>query len=129
MSVLTKHLLSLRTMTKKKSKGCSITDVRTLVFLEAANFIKVATSENERGVASAGGLIFAYVITRGKEAGSFVLAYLQEYTEDKRSLNYQSVIIMELDSWVILSGYENTDDQGSEFFSVAVNIALSKQYE
>ena len=95
-------------------------------FLEEANSIKVGTLESERGFVSSGGLTFDYSITPGKEAGSFVLEYSEEYSKGKKSLSSQSVIIIDLDSWVTISGYENISDRGNEYFNTAVKLAVSE---
>ena len=97
----------------------------TQQFLEEANSIKVGVLETDRGFVSSGGLTFGYSITPSKENGFFELEYSEEYIEGKNSLSSQSVMITDLNSWVVISGYGNISDQGNEHFSVAVNLALS----
>ena len=97
----------------------------TQQFLEEANSIKVGVLEAEIGFVSSGGLTFGYSITPSKENGLFELQYSEEYIEGKNSLSSQSVMITDLNNWVVISGYGDISEQGNEYFSVAVKLALS----
>ena len=95
-------------------------------FFSKASVVKVGVSENDQGFVSSGGLTFGYSINPGKEPGKFVFEYAEEYQDTNGSFSSQAAIVIDLDSWVTLSGYENKSDQGSEYFSVAVKLAASE---
>ncbi len=94
-------------------------------FLDKAASIKVGISESDLGFVSAGGLRFDYSIAPDKETNSFVLEYSGEYIKGKKSSSSQSVIIVDLDNWVTIMGYENISDQGNDYFNVAIKLAHS----
>ncbi|UZE94779.1 hypothetical protein [Alkalimarinus alittae] len=95
-------------------------------FLVEATSIKVGVTENDIGFVSAAGLTFGYSISPGKEAGSFVVEYSQEYIEGENSQTSQSELHLDLNSWMTISGFENITDQGNDYFNVAIKLAASE---
>ena len=95
-------------------------------FFEQASAIKVGVLEREVGFVSSGGMTFGYSISPDKESDLYVFEHLANYHDSKESVSSQSVISIGLDSWVVIGGHANITERGTEYFSVAVKLAVSQ---
>ena len=95
-------------------------------FFEQASAIKVGVLKSDVGFVSFGGMTFGYSIAPDKETDLYVLEHSAEYVDSKESLSSQSVVSIKLDSWVVIGGYANLTERGTEYFSVAVKLAVSQ---
>ena len=98
-------------------------------FLNEANTIKVGVDKNDSGYVAAGGMAFGYSIKPDKESNAFLLSYSENYSDAGGTNSSQSEIVMGTNSWVVISGYENTTEAETDYFYVAVKIIINERFK